>query len=65
MFRKSTFLIFFSCELSLMLAVGEKKKARDTFKRTLDIEFEQNRSTGLGSMIGDGQTQTHTYTHFF
>ena len=42
-----------------------KETARDIYKRTLDIEFERNRSIGLGSMIGDGQTdkQTHTHTH--
>ena len=37
--------------------------------RTLDIEFERNRSIGLGSRIGDVQTdrqagrQAHTHTH--
>ena len=32
--------------------------------RTLDIEFEQDRSIDLGSTFGDGHTdrQTHTYT---
>ena len=30
-----------------------KKTARDIYKRTLDIEFEQDRSIGLGSTIGD------------
>ena len=37
--------------------------ARDIYKRILDVEFEQDRSTGLGSMIGDGQTDRHTHTH--
>ena len=41
-----------------------KKKARDIYNRTLDIEFERHRSIGLGSMMGDGQTDPHTYTHF-
>ena len=38
---------------------------RDIYNRTLDIEFERDRLVGLGSMIGDGQTdrQTHTHTH--
>ena len=40
-----------------------KKTARDIYKRTLDIEFERDRSIGLGSTIGDGQTQTQTHTH--
>ena len=43
------------------------------YKRTLDIEFERDRSIGLGYTIGDGYTErqtdrhTHTYTqrHFF
>ena len=64
---------FFLCELPLILGVGEKtnKTARDIYKRTVDIEFERDRSIGLGSMIGDGQigrhTKTHTHTdrHFF
>ena len=66
--RKSKFLIFFSCELPLILEVGKKKKARDIYKRTSDIEFERDRSIGLGSMIGDGQTDTRadifSKTHF-
>ena len=63
--RKSKF-IFFLCELPLVLGVGgklKKKTARDIYKRTLDIEFEQDQSIGLGSMIGDGQTGRHTHTH--
>ena len=40
-----------------------KQTARDIYKRTLDIEFERDRSIGLGSTIGDGQTDTHTHTH--
>ena len=70
--RKSKFLIFFSCELPLILGVGgklkKKKKARDIYKRTLDIEFERDRLIGLGSTIGDGQTDRETdifsKTHF-
>ena len=46
----------------------KKKKARDIYKRALDIEFERDRLIGLGSTIGDGQTDTHTRifskTHF-
>ena len=40
-----------------------KKAARDIYKRALHIEFERDRSIGLGSTIGDGQTDTHTHTH--
>ena len=51
----------------------KKKKARDIYKKTLDIEFERDRLIALGSMIGDGQTDrqtdtdthTHTHTHIF
>ena len=49
------------------LRVGGKKTARDIYERTLDIEFERDRSIGLGSTVGDNQTdrQTdrHTHTH--
>ena len=42
-----------------------KKTARDIYMRTLYIEFERDRSIGLGSTFGDGHTyrQTHTHTH--
>ena len=48
-----------------------KKKARDICKSTLDIDFERDRSIGLGCTFGDGQTdrqpdrQTDRYAHFF
>ena len=63
-FEKINFY-FFSCELPLILGVGEKlkkkkKKAEDIYKRTLDIEFERDRSIALGSTIGDGQTDRQT-----
>ena len=40
-----------------------KKTARDIYMRTLYIEFERDRSIGLGSTFGDGHTDTHTHTH--
>ena len=40
-----------------------KKTTRDIYKRTLDIEFERDRSIGLGSTIGDGRTVRQTGTH--
>ena len=61
---------WFLCKLSLILRVGRKLKTRsgDICKETLDIEFEQDRSIGLGSTIGNGQTDrqtdTDTHTHF-
>ena len=58
-----------------------EKTARDIYKRTLDIDFERDRSIGLGSTFGDGhtdkqtdsqtdtdrhrQTDTHTHTDIF
>ena len=57
--------LFFSCELPLILGLGEtKKKARDIYKRTLDIEFERDQSIGLLSIIGDGWTDRYTHTFF-
>ena len=47
-----------------------EKENGDIFKATLDIDFERDRSNGLGSTYGDRQTdrqtdtQTHTHTHF-
>ena len=72
-FEKIKILILFSCELPLILGVGEKlkKTAGDIYTRTLDIEFERDLSIGLGSTTRDGQTdrptdrQTHTHRHFF
>ena len=34
--------------------------ARDICERPLDIEFERDRSIGLGSTFGDGQSDKHT-----
>ena len=62
---------FFLCELPLILGLGRKikKTTRDICKRNLHIEFERDRSIGLGSTIGEGQTDrhrhTHTHTHTF
>ena len=65
--RISTFLIFFLCELPVILGVKEKlkKEALDICEETLDIDFERDRSIGLGCTVGDGQTdrQTDTHTH--
>ena len=60
--RKSKFLIFFSYELPLILGVGGKLKKRlEIFVRgPQDIDFERDRSIGLGCMFGDGQTDRQT-----
>ena len=56
--RKLIILMFFSRELPLILGLGKTNKtARDICKRTLDIEFERDRSIGLGSTLGDGHTE--------
>ena len=69
--RNSNF--FFLCELPLILGVEGKlkKTARDIYMRTIYIEFERDRSIGIGSTFGDGhtdrqtnrQTDRHTHTH--
>ena len=48
-----------------------KKTARDIYKKTLDIEFERDRSIGLGSTIGELRHRqervqsTHIKSHAF
>ena len=56
-FEKIKILIFFSCELPLILGVARKRKeqAEDICKGTLDIELERDWSVGLGATLGDGQ----------
>ena len=58
-FEKIEILIFFLCELPLILGVAGKRKepAGDIYKGTLDIEFERNWSVGLGTMFGDEHTE--------
>ena len=52
-----------STTLNFRVRGKTKKTAGDIYKRTLDIEFKRDRSTGLSSTIGDGQTDRHTHTH--
>ena len=54
--------IYLFCELCLILVEGGEnlKSGSDILRRTLDIEFERDRSIDLGSTFGDGQTDTHT-----
>ena len=51
--------------LNIMSRGKTIKAAWEILKRTLDIEFERDRSISLGSTIGDGHTDTHTHTHIF
>ena len=61
-FEKTKILNFFPIWTTLKLRGREKtKKTWDIYKRTLDIEFERDRSIGLDSTIGDGQTDTHFF----
>ena len=64
-FGKIEIFNFFLMWTTLNFRVWGKtnKTARDIYKRTLDIEFERDRSIGLGCTIGDVQTDRHTHTH--
>ena len=42
-----------------------KKTVRDTYKKTLDMELEQDRSIGLGPTTGDSQTNRQKLKHIF
>ena len=42
-----------------------KNMKDEIYKRTLDIEFEWDRSIGLGSTIGDGRTDRQTESFFY
>ena len=55
--RNSKILIFFLCELPLILGVTRKRKeqAKGISKVTPHIEFEQDWSLGLGAVLADGQ----------
>ena len=49
---------FLLCEPPLVLGVGEN--LRDICRRTLDMEFQRNRSIGLGSTFDRGHTDRYT-----
>ena len=59
-------LKFFLCELPLILGVARKRKeqAKDIYKGTPDIEFEQNWSVGLGAILADGQKIKNYFSSF-
>ena len=61
--RKSKFLIFFSCELPLILELGRnlKIRVRDICERTLDIDFEWDWWVGLGPALGDGKNLKYIF----
>ena len=51
----------------LILGKGGKIKTKgsDICKKNLDIDFERERSIGLGPTFGDDQTGTHTHRKLF
>ena len=42
----------------------KKKRAKDIYKGTLDIEFERDWSVGLGATLGDGQKIKNYFSSF-
>ena len=56
-FEKRKIFNFFLCELPLILGVARKRKEQveDICKGAPDIEFEQDRSVGLGATLRDRQ----------
>ena len=55
-FGKIKILIFFLCQLPLILGIARKRKehAEDICKGIPDIEFEQDWPVVLGATLGDG-----------
>ena len=62
-FEKMKILNLFLCVQLLIFGIG-KKKARNIYKRTLDIEFEWDWSDGLGATLGDWQKIKNYFTSF-
>ena len=62
--------MFFLCELrqgpthNFRGRGKTKKTARDIYKRTLHIEFERDRSIGLGAKLGDEQKIKNHFSSF-
>ena len=59
-------LIFFLCELPLILGVDRKRKKRagDICKGTIGIECERDWSFGLCATLGDGQEIKNYFSSF-
>ena len=59
-FEKMKILIFFLCELPLMLRVDRKRKkwAKDICRGNLGIECERDRTVGLGATLGGNLKKT-------
>ena len=58
---------FFLCELPLILGVAQKwnEQAEDIYKGTPDIEFEEDWSVGLGTILADTQKIKNYLSRFF
>ena len=65
-YEKIEILNFFLCELPLILGVAQKLKqqAKDIYKGTPDIEFEQDGSGGLGAILAGGQKMKNYLSSF-
>ena len=65
-FEKIEILIFFLCELPLILGVARKWKeqAEDIYKGIPDVEFKQDGSVGLGAILADGQKIKNYFSSF-
>ena len=64
--RKSKFYIFSHVNsLNFRGRVKTKNTARDIYKRTLDIEFERDRSVGLGVTLDDDGQKIKNYFSSF
>ena len=59
-------ILNFLCELPLILGVARKRKeqAEDIYKGTPDIEFEQDWSVGLGTILADEQKIKNYFSSF-
>ena len=65
-FEKIEILIFFLCELPLILGVAPKRKEQveGICKETPDIEFEQDWSFGLGAILVDEKKIKNYFSSF-
>ena len=65
--KMKIFYFFMRTSLNFEGGSKTKKRAGDICKGTLDTEFEQDWSVGLGATFSDRQTDTHMFflKHFF
>ena len=65
-FENMIILIFFLCELPLILGVDRKRKkwAKAICRGILDIEYERDWSVGLGTTLGKGEKFKNYFSRF-